>query len=304
MIACVVASHFHLALHALADVDDDFTVARAFFQRIQQPGVLRGITGAEGSHDDGSQVRRVDDVTYQVFANSREEGEDDDVVVQSEVGRHGLIPLRLQHQVAVIENVDASLYQVWVVERLEGVELFSALLGGTVAAQQMTAEVDTYLRYHGVTVVVFCRSYLYAGDEVLLTVGSQLSDGQLRPREDNGLGEVLQHVGEGRGGIGHRVRTMQYHKAIVVVVVVADDVAQVCPQFRRHIAGVDGRRKLVVGNLRVELVQFGNVLQQVLKVERLQSSCLRIAVHADGSASVYKQYFTLHVAKIQIKNER
>ena len=85
----VVASHLDASLHALADVDNDLAVAGAFLQGVEQPGALRGIARAEGAHDDGLQIGRVDDVADEVFANAWKQREDDDVVVQPEVGRHG-----------------------------------------------------------------------------------------------------------------------------------------------------------------------------------------------------------------------
>ena len=127
-----------------------------------------------------------------------------------------------------------------IVERLEGVELLSALLGGAIAPEQMAAEIDAYLWHLCVALHIFGGGHLYRGDEVLLAVGAQLSDGQLRASENDGLGEVLQHVGEGRGGVGHRVSAMKNHKAIVVVVVVGYYMAQVSPQLGRHVAGIDG----------------------------------------------------------------
>ena len=90
VIAAVVARHLDRSLQALTDIDDHLAVFRTLAEGVEQPGTLRGITRAEGAHDDGFQIRCVDDMADEVFANAGEEGEDDDVVVKSEVGRHGL----------------------------------------------------------------------------------------------------------------------------------------------------------------------------------------------------------------------
>ena len=79
---------------------------------------------------------------------------------------------------------------------------------------------------------------------------------------------------------------MEYYETVVLLVMVGNDVAQVCPQCRRHVAGVDGRLKLVGVNLQIELPQLGHILQEVLEVKRLQSARLRIAVHSDSPARV------------------
>ena len=61
----------------------------------------------------------------------------------------------------------------------------------------MAAEVDAYLGYQGVTLGILGRRNLNRGDEVLLAVGTQLANGQLGAGEDDGLGQVLQHVAQG-----------------------------------------------------------------------------------------------------------
>ena len=222
----------------------------------------------------------------QVLADAWEQREDDDVVVQSEVGGHGLRVVRLQHAVAVVGYVDARLGQVRIVERLEGVELLGALFRRAVAAQQPGVEVDAHLGHHGSPLLVLCRSYLDGRNQVLLAVRPQLADGQLRAGEDDGLRQVLQHVAQRRCRVGHRVRAVQHHEAVVAVVVVGYHVAQVSPPCRRHVARVDGRLKLVGIYLYVKLFQLRHVVQQVLEVERFQCPRGRVAVHADGAAGV------------------
>ena len=156
MVAAVVARHLDGALQTLADVDDHLAVRRALLQGAEQPCRLRRVARAEGAHDDRFQVRRVDDMSDEVFADAREEGEDDDVVVEPEVGRH----------------VHAGIDEVGEVERLEGVELLGALLRGAVAAQQPAVEVDAHLGHQCMVLVVAGRRDLYRRDEVLLAVGS------------------------------------------------------------------------------------------------------------------------------------
>ena len=84
---------------------------------------------------------------------------------------------------------------------------------------------------------------------------------------------------------------MEDDKAVVAVVVVGYAMAKIGPSRRRHIAGVDGRLKLVGVNLNVELSQLGHVLYQVLEVERFECSGQRIAVHADSATGINEEYF-------------
>ena len=294
VVAAVVAGHLDGTLQTLADVDDHLAVAGALAEGVEQPGTLRGVARSEGAHDDGLQVRRVDDVADEVFSDAREEGEDDDVVVEPEVGRHRLGPVGLQDALAVVGDVHAGIDEVGVVERLEGVELLGALLRGAVAAQQVASEADAHLGHEGSALGILRRGDLDGGDEVLLAVGAELSDGQLRAGEDDGLREVLEHVGEGRGSVGHRVGAVEHDEAVVVVVVVGDAVGDVGPAGGRHVARVDGRRELEGVDRGVELLELGHMVQQVLEVEGLKGARQRVAVHADGAAGVDEKDFAAH----------
>ena len=119
----------------------------------------------------------------------------------------------------------------------------------------------------------------------------------MRAGEDDGLRQVLEHVGEGRGGVGHRVGAVQHDEAVVVGVAVGDAVGDVGPPRGRHVAGVDGRRELEGVDLRVELLELGHTAEQVLEVEGLQGAGLRITVHADCAARVDQKDSALHQRK-------
>ena len=286
MVSAVVAAHLNGTLHTLADVDDHLAVFCTFAKGIEQPGTLGGIARAEGAHHDGLQVRGVYNMADQVFADAGEEREDDDVVVEAEMRGHWLAPVGREDAVTVIGDVHAGLDEVGVVERLKGVELLGALFGGTVATQQMASEIDAHLGYEGMPFLILRSSDLYGGNQVFLAIGAQLTDRQLGACEDDRLCQVLEHVGEGRGGIGHRIRTMQHHETVVTVVVVGDTMGDIRPAGRGHVAGVDGGRELEGVDLRVELLEFGYVDDEMLEIEGFEGTRLGVAVHADGAAGV------------------
>ena len=145
-------------------------------------------------------------------------------------------------------------------------------------------------------------SNLYRGDEVILAVGTLLSDGQWRAGENDGLRQILQHIGQGRGGVGHCIRTVQHHEAIVLPVVVGDAVAEICPQGGCHVAGIDGRIELEGLNTSIKLPEFRYIIQQVLEVEGFQGTRLRVTVHADGPAGIDQKYSPLHKENIYVNN--
>ena len=60
------------------------------------------------------------------------------------------------------------------------------------------------------------------------------------------------------------------------------------PTGRCHITGVDGGIELIGVDLCIKLLQFGHVDDEMLEIEGLEGTCLRVAVHADGAASIDK----------------
>ena len=63
--------------------------------------------------------------------------------------------------------------------------------------------------------------------------------GLLRAGEDDGLVAVLDQVRKRRGGVGHGIRAVQQHKAVVGIVAVHNDVADTHPILRAHVGAVD-----------------------------------------------------------------
>ena len=112
--------------------------------------------------------------------------------------------------------------------------------------------------------------------QVELGVSEGVCHGLLRAREHNGLGAALDEVGEGRRRVGHGVRAVQHHKAVVVVVGIHDRGGDALPVARAHVGRVD-----VHGLNDVQVTQAArlrNVASQLLAGERrgkARSVCLR-----------------------------
>lgn len=174
-----VARHLYGTCGTLGDVDDDDAAGGGFVEDVDEPWQLRCVAAAVGPHDDGSEAWRGQEVSHRVFLDAGEEGEDDDGGVHGVVGRHGTCVVGPQDDVVVVDDGDAGVGQVGAVEAVEGVETLAVGLGGTVAAQELAAEVDANLRHAWMSVGTLGGCYLDAGDEVLASVGAQLMDGQL-----------------------------------------------------------------------------------------------------------------------------
>ena len=98
----------------------------------------------------------------------------------------------------VVEGkVDAHIAEMGMVEGVEGMKTFCINLDGSVTSQQSAVKEDAYLWNHRSSFLVLHRSQFYSSHEVLLSVGSQLTNRQLASCEDDRLGEVFQHKGKG-----------------------------------------------------------------------------------------------------------
>jgi hypothetical protein len=60
---------------------------------------------------------------------------------------------------------------------------------------------------------------------------------------------------------------VQNDKAIEVVIIIVDDLYEFCPVKRFHIRRVNRRVELIGGDPVIKTLQFGDVFQQVVKVE-------------------------------------
>lgn len=111
----------------------------------------------------------------------------------------------------------------------EGVQVAGAVLDGAVPSQQFTPEA------HADLLDAIARREHQRGEEVVLGVAAMLEDRDLeassgspvetiywyylRTRDDDGLPQALEHEGQGRGCVGHGVSPVEYHEAVVEVVV-------------------------------------------------------------------------------------
>ena len=233
--ARVVATHLHESSHALADVHNRHAALRSVLQQTREPRLLRSVAAAETSHHDAAQLGCVEHVARYVLLNAGEEREHHHVRVHRHVRNHRLRVVGLQDVVGIEVELYARLAQVRIVERVECVESVGALLRTAVAAQQSAAEVDAHLRHHRVSVLAERRRQFDTRQQVLLAVGAELSDRQLRTGQNHRLREVLEHERERRCRVRHSVGAVQHHESVVFVVVVGYDAYKLSPSTQAHV---------------------------------------------------------------------
>lgn len=284
-----VTAHFHGAALALGDVDDDDAAVGGIFQLADEPFFLRGVARAEGFEDDGFQARHMEDGVDDALLDAGKEGEDDHVRVEKIVRLHGTSGVGAADEVLVVADVDACLCQWGIVERAEGVEVLRIDFGGAVAAHQFVFEKDAHFGDDGQAVGTLGGGNLDGGDEVLLAIGAQGADGELRAGEDDGFGKVLEHEAEGGCRVGHGVGAVEDDEAVEVIVVIVYDFDNLCPQRGFHIRGVDGRVELIGGDAVVEAFQLGDVQKQVVEVEVFECTGFGVFYHSDSSSGVNQE---------------
>ena len=74
--------------------------------------------------------------------------------------------------------------------------------------------------------------------QVVAGVGVPVVDGLLAAGQHDGLGGVLHHIAQRRGGVGHGVGAVGDHKAVVLAVMVPDGLCHAAPVLRADVGGV------------------------------------------------------------------
>ena len=202
------------------------------------------------------------------------------------MGNHWLVVMRSEDVVGVILEIDAHVAEVRIVERVEGVESLSIDLDGAVASDQLTVEENAHLRHHWPSVLVLCRCNLDGSHQILLAVGTQFTDRQLATGQDYRFGQVLKHEAQGRRGVCHRIRAVQDHESVVVIIVVGYHAHDFCPSHRIHVAGVDRWVEFSHVDFCLDEFELGHGRDEMVEVERFQHACHRVFSHADGTSCI------------------
>ena len=131
---------------------------------------------------------------------------------------------------------------------------------------------------------------LYRGDKVLLAVRARHPDRELASGEDNRLGQVLQHVAQRGGRVGHGVCSVQDDEAVIFIIPLLDQQGKRLPERWFHVGGVDQRVEGVGVDPQGEFVEFRHLAEYLVKVERLKRLFHRVLLHADRASGVNHKY--------------
>ena len=191
--------------------------------------------------------------------------------------------------------MDAQTYlcQRRIVVALEGIEVVGAHLCRAVAAPEIVLEEYGHLLNHRAC-AVSGGGNLYGRNQVLLAVGANLADGELRAGDYHRFGQIDEHERQGRGRVGHGVCAVEHDKSVIHVIVLFDGAGNLLPVGRIHVARVDWRIELYVVYLVIEFAYARHVLNQMVEVEGNQRVGLRIFNHADCASGIDYQYPRFH----------
>ena len=104
-------------------------------------------------------------------------------------------------------------------------------------------------------------------------VAVRLLDRFLRARKDDGLQVALHKVRHRRRGVGHRIRAVRDHKAVVLRVAVADDLREMHPLPPAHVRAVQAVR--LHGVDRAHRADLRHGVQKLLRGDRRRQGRFR-----------------------------
>ena len=281
-----IAMHLHRALVALCDVHHDDAAVDEGTEFVHEPRFLGCIARAEGLENHGAQSSHGEAGVHHLRTDAREERQNHDVVVQQEVRFEDRSRFRAANEVLLIFNMYAGVCQRREVEGAEGVEPLGVDFCCSVSSHQSVFEEDADLGHHGSSAAVGGCCDFDARQKVFLSVGAETPDGELRPRDDDRLSEILQHEAQRTGGVCHCVCAVEEHEAVIVLIVVADDVGNFHPVARLHVRTVNGEVKGECIDVKVEALQFGDIFFELRKLKVLESPGDGVLNHSDGSSGV------------------
>ena len=134
--------------------------------------------------------------------------------------------------------VDPGSCELGPVRRCESHHPVGGVLHRAVAAQERIAEVEAYFANDAFA------GYDERGDEIVLTVASQLAERYLRTREDDRLRQSLEHERERRGAVGEGVGAVQHDEAVERIVVVCYGISDEIPLLISYIGRIEQRIEL------------------------------------------------------------
>jgi len=143
---------------------------------------------------------------------------------------------------------EAQLRQRDRIDRRDGLDVEGGGLLGPGPPDHLVAEDDHHLGDVG-------RRHPQGVDQVAAGIGADVAQGDLSPREDHRLRQLLQHEGDGRRGVTEGVGTMGDDEAVVVLHPLVDGAGDLRPEGWPQVARVDAghREDLDLG----QLVQLG-----------------------------------------------
>ena len=115
----------------------------------------------------------------------------------------------------------------------EGVVALAALLFSTCSRD------DFSVKYDGHAVGTFGGGKTQAVQKVCSRVRHVKVDGLLGTGDDDGLAGVLDEIGHGSSGVGHGIGAVADHEAVIIVIILLQDLGELQPVLRVHIRAVD-----------------------------------------------------------------
>ena len=137
------------------------------------------------------------------------------------------------HSAPVNIQIDIEYSQGSKVGRIEGTYPTAALLGRSISSEDLVVEVDTdFGDLEG-------TSHENGTKKIINCITSEFTHGDLGPSHNHCLIQMFKHEAQGRGCVGHCVRSMANDEPFVVIVVISHGPRHLLLIFEGYTAGVD-----------------------------------------------------------------
>ena len=281
----------HTAIHTLRDVENHHTPLHGLADEAHESGVGGGIAGAIGLQHNALDARRGKQVPQGGVGHAGVQFKKHHIQVHNGTNLQGPTRRRAIKRSGVEGDIKPDAGQLGIVVTAEGIEVVGTHLGAAIASPQIVLEQDGHFLHHGLAMRIHGRRHLQGRDQVFLTIGPNLADGQLRPGDNHGLVKILEHKAQCRCRESHRIGAVKHHKTVESVIVLLDSQRYLGPMGGIHVRAVNGRVELKMLDVVGQFLDFGHIVDKMREVERLQRVGDRILNHADGATGVDNQNF-------------
>ncbi len=278
------------SIAALGYVDNDHAPVYGLLKSLDEPRVIRAVTGPEGFEYDSPETGGSQHMFHSRLLYARKQIQIYHIWVHAIMHFERSGHLTPPKSLLVVVYPESHTRKFRIIIGFEGIELIGTMLCAPVATPQIVLKKYRHFTHYRRSVKIFCSSHLQSRDEIFLTVSPHFSYRKLRTRDNHRLVKILKHKRQCRGCVGHSVGAVKNHKTFIAVIIVLNDMGNIAPMRSVHGTGIDRTRKLHVVNLEIQHLDFWDIVDKMVEIERFECSCIGVLDHSNRTSCINHQY--------------